>query len=402
MHAGSWKIGRWRLPDVGVTEWLGEQIAKVGGGYAPLTEEGGSSLFGSPSEIKLAQDPYTKEVYRTTYTPPIRRETTTSSEGTGGTGGSVLEVSDEGSSQAKLEEETSRGPSPEELALQAAKSQIESSYQPVFEYLDRLAGYLPEWKTEREKEIESLYGSQLGELETSKQAALSYFPGYREQVRTRSLKDLYQQFRNLLQAGAIRLGAMGAADSAATGAYGALLAKAGARGVTDINRQVAEQLNQINMKEQDVINTFNQQKAQLETWKATEIGKVADWFRSQQGQLEQARTSASGERARALAAAQIDLVNQAISRLNQLDQQARQWDAALREWAINRVDNLQEMKDIYSQLSQWQATPIAQPDLVSQSSLQTPEREAYEWWNPYALARRKEEEKVSQWLKGLV
>jgi len=163
-----------------------------------------------------------------------------------------------------------------------------------------------------------------------------------------------------------------------------------------------EQYNQINMKEQDIINTFNQQKAQLDTWKATEIGKVADWYRTQQQQIEQAKATASGQRAQALAETQTQLVYQALNRLNELDQQARQWDAALREWAINRVDNLEEMKKVYTQLAQWQATPINQPNLLNASSLQTPEQQAYEWWNPYAAAKKREEERISGWLKGLI
>jgi len=390
-------IGSWGLPEFGITEWLGRQIAKIGGGYAPLTSQLGSNLFG-PGTV-YAQEPTSRRVY------PLFSEGGTTITNLGGGGGGQVRGGQLPPSSGERQLSQPRGPSPEELVLQAAKGAVESAYGPIFEYLDRLAGYLPQWKVEREALAEQLYGTQLGELETSKQGALSYFPGYRQEVKEmqgRSLKDLYQQFRNLLQAGGTYLGTMGAADSSAAGAYGALLAKAGARGVTDINRQAMEQYNQINMKEQDIINTFNQQKAQLDTWKATEIGKVDEWYRTQQQQIEQAKATASGQRAQALASAQIELVNQALNRLNELDQQARQWDAALREWAINRVDNLEEMKKIYPQLAQWQATPINQPNLLNASSLQTPEQQAYEWWNPYASAKRKEEERISGWLRGLV
>jgi len=382
-----------------LTSWMPWQKPLSEWNISESLESWGGAPKGSP--FVWVRPAYAAEIQPTQETEITKenKQITDNKKKTGGSG-QILGVSNEGWQPSQPS-----GPSPEELALQAARGAVESAYGPIFEYLDRMAGYLPQWKAEREALAEQLYGTQLGELETSKQSALSYFPGYRQQVKEmqgRSLKDLYQQFRNLLQAGGTYLGTMGAADSSAAGAYGALLAKSGARGVTDINRQAMEQYNQINMKQQDVVNTFNQQKSQLDTWKAGEIGKIADWYQTQQQQIEQAKATASGQRAQALASAQIELVNQALNRLNQLDQQARQWDAALREWAINRVDNLEEMKKIYPQLAQWQATPINQPNLLNASSLQTPEQQAYEWWNPYAAAKRKEEERISGWLKGLI
>lgn len=51
-------IGSWGTRDFGVTEWIGRQVAKLGGGYAGLTADSGSNLFGPPSETRFAQNRY--------------------------------------------------------------------------------------------------------------------------------------------------------------------------------------------------------------------------------------------------------------------------------------------------------------------------------------------------------
>jgi len=294
------------------------------------------------------------------------------------------------------------GPSPEELALQRAKEGFSAAYQPIYDYLNKVAGYLPEWRQEKERELASLYQAQLGELETAKGAALQKLPGYRQQVRqmkATSLRDLYQQMRNMLQAGGVYLGTMGAADSSAAQAYGALLSKAAMRGSADISKQAMSLMNEINMKEQDIINTFNQQKAQLDTWKAGELAKIGEWYRTKQAAINEAKATASQQERLALAAAEQDLVNQAIARINALDQEARQWDAAMQQWAINTLSELDQLKAIYPELARWQPTGITVPQLKGLAGL-GPRESAADWFvNPYARRKREEEERVINWLQ---
>jgi len=260
---------------------------------------------------------------------------------------------------------------------------------------------LPEWKSQKEQELGRLYQSQLGELETSKQAALGKLPAYRQQVsqmRAESIRDLYQQMRNMLRAGGAYLGGVGAGDSSAVQAYGTVLSKAAMRGSADIAKQAMNMMNEINMKEQDIINTFNQQKAQLDTWKAGELAKIADWYREKKAAIDEAKATASQQEQLALAAAEQDVINQALARINALDQQAQQWDVAMQEWAINRLAQIDDLKAQYPELAKWQPTEINVPQLKGLAGL-GPRGSVADWFiNPYALRRRKEEERLKTWL----
>ncbi len=287
------------------------------------------------------------------------------------------------------------GPSPEELALQRAREQFSAAYQPIYEFLDRMAGYLPDWKQQKEGELATLYQSQLGELETAKKGALSKLPAYRQRIRqmkAESVRDLYKQMRNMLQAGGVYLGTYGAADSSAAQAYGTALSKAAMKGSADIAKQAMQLMSEVDLKEQDIINTFNQQKAQLETWKAGELAKVADWFREKKAAIEEAKATATQQERLALAAQEQEIINQALARISALDQQAQQWDAAMQEWAINRLAQIDDLKAQYPQLAQWQPTEISVPQLRGLAGLG--ERGSVADWfvNPYALRRKREEE----------
>jgi len=65
-------IGSWGLPELGITEWIGKKIAKISGGYAPLTSQLGSNLFGIGVGTAYAQEPTTGTIYPTAYTLPTQ------------------------------------------------------------------------------------------------------------------------------------------------------------------------------------------------------------------------------------------------------------------------------------------------------------------------------------------
>ena len=278
---------------------------------------------------------------------------------------------------------------------QQLRGQVESIYQPVFESLDRLAGLLPGWKEEKLGTIGNLYQTQLGELGGAQEAARQRLEGYRGEIRTdqaQNLKALAESMRNWARAGQIQLGSWGAGSSSATPMYQYALAKeAGKRG-TDIARQSSAMFNDLRMKEEDINLAYNQSKSQLDTWKTEQMGAITDWYNTQLSNIEQQKATASGEKARALASAENSLIQEAYNRLLNIQDQAQQWDAAMREWAINRLAGIDDMKMSLGQMANYSPQQIVWNELQGMGSMP---QQSYEAWNPYARKAREEEERFA-------
>lgn len=287
------------------------------------------------------------------------------------------------------------GPGAEEIMRQQLRGQVESIYQPVFESLDRLAGLLPGWKEEKLGTIGNLYQTQLGELGGAQEAARQRLEGYRGEIRAdqaQNLKALAESMRNWARAGQIQLGSWGAGSSSATPMYQYALAKeAGKRG-TDIARQSSAMFNDLRMKEEDINLAYNQSKSQLDTWKTEQMGAITDWYNTQLSNIEQQKATASGERARALASAENSLIQEAYNRLLNIQGQAQQWDAAMREWAINRLAGIDDMKMSLGQMANYSPQQIVWNELQGMGSMP---QQSYEAWNPYARKAREEEERFA-------
>lgn len=287
------------------------------------------------------------------------------------------------------------GPSAEEIMRQQLRGQVESIYQPVFESLDRLAGLLPGWKEEKLGTIGNLYQTQLGELGGAQEAARQRLEGYRGEIRAdqaQNLKALAESMRNWARAGQIQLGSWGAGSSSATPMYQYALAKeAGKRG-TDIARQSSAMFNDLRMKEEDINLAYNQSKSQLDTWKTEQMGAITDWYNTQLSNIEQQKAKASGEKARALASAENSLIQEAYNRLLNIQGQAQQWDAAMKEWAINRLAGIDDMKMSLGQMANYSPQQIVWNELQGMGSMP---QQSYEAWNPYARKAREEEERFA-------
>lgn len=388
--------GSWGTPELGISEWLGKQVAKTAGGAAPLTGQLGSSLFGT--SIAYAQDPYTGEVRPTTYTPttyttPSVKGATTTTTPTQATTGGAVNLPQAPTGETNIN--TPTGPGAEEIMRQQLRGQVESIYQPVFESLDRLAGLLPGWKEEKLGSIANLYQTQLGELGGAQEAARQRLEGYRGEIRAdqaQNLKALAESMRNWARAGQIQLGSWGAGSSSATPMYQYALAKeAGKRG-TDIARQSSAMFNDLRMKEEDINLAYNQSKSQLDTWKTEQMGAITDWYNTQLSNIEQQKATASGEKARALASAENSLIQEAYNRLLNIQDQAQQWDAAMREWAINRLAGIDDMKMQLGQMANYSPQQIVWNELQGMGSMP---QQSYEAWNPYARKAREEEERFA-------
>jgi hypothetical protein len=399
-------IGSWGLPDFGLTERLG---GLLGGGY---TAQGGSNISSNvgsyPTAITNQQQPiqgpglgWGGDVYSPIASPaPSGGGGQTLGVNTGGQASVPTSFPSGGQPSGDPNPQPS-GPSAEELARNAMRGSIENTYSQVFSQLDSMAGMLPDWQKQKQKSIDDLFASQKTEIDTAKEGELGKFGGYREQVATmqgQSIKDLAENMRKLLQAGNIYLGTRGAGDSSAAGMYNYALTKEGNKGRAAILNQANQMYNELNMKQADIENTFNQQIAQLNTWKADQVSQLGDWVNNMKWKIEQAKVGATQEKAQALNQMEMNLMNNALQRLQALDQQATQWGAAMKEWAVNRLASIDDYKMKLGQMGQWSPTQIVQQELQGINAPQQTQGGQDFWLNPYAQARKKEEEQFrSMW-----
>jgi len=289
------------------------------------------------------------------------------------------------------------GPSPEQLALQRAKEGYQKQYEPIFNYLDQLAGNLPQWRQEREGTIDNLYQSQLGELETARGGSMSNLEAQRGNVQTqqaRNVRELSSNLTNMLKAGNVYLGTMGASDSSASPMYAAAMGRAANQGRTDIMRQAQDRYSQIDQAAQQVQNTFQEQKAQLETWKANEVGKLVDWYQTKLQEVQSAKANASAEKQAALNATEQSIIQDSINYLRQLDAQAQQWNNAMQEWAINRMAQLDDAKIQLGQYGNFRPEDITRQELAGLSGLGQGQNAGDFFTNPFLLKRKAEEERL--------
>lgn len=292
----------------------------------------------------------------------------------------------------------SSGPSAEELLRQRLMNSVSSGYDAFINELDKLAGNIGPWLQERKGQLENLFGSQVNELDVSKAGALAKFPGYEQNIRTQkkqSVRDIAENLRNILQAGNTYLGQYGASSSGANTLLKYALGREAGKQTGLVARQAQQMFADLDQKKIDIKNTFDQQRAQLGTWKAEQLGKITDWYNSLKQQIAGQRANAVGEKAQALAAAETQLLQNALSKLSQLEQQANNWEATMKDWAINRYAQIDDMKMKLGQLGQYTPQQIVHNELQGISGIKGPTMAGgYSPTNPYYLLKKKKEEEV--------
>jgi len=239
---------------------------------------------------------------------------------------------------------------------------INSQWDSVFGYLDKVSGYLPEQYDLQKGQIENLATGQQQQLEGQKQQADQKIEGYRTEVKDNqesSLRDLAQNMRNQYQAGNIYLGANGAGNSSATDRYAFALQKAGNKTRSNVLLGTNKQLNDLNLKAADVDTTFNTQMNQLGTWKNDKLAELGLWYNDQKQQLDYQRANASGQKAQALANLDAQLYNTAVSRLGQIESAAQNWQQAVTQWKLDRSAQLQDQIAYYSGASAYNPSAVS-------------------------------------------
>jgi hypothetical protein len=318
--------GSWGTPELGITENIAKVIAKVSGGAVPLTEQLGSSLFGAPPAY--AQEPDTGQVTSTVPTsyprtssgydqpagPPIPddfgKTTTTTDSGDGGGGG------DGGSGDRPA------GPSPEELAEQQKRSQLQdiaNRIQQMRDIAQRNIGQARGVRDEVVGNIGNTFTNLRSQAEGRRDTALDTLG--QEDV---GVQNLYgraggtarRAMESALTRNRMAARAMNRLDSSFYDDRQAGVVEGGRQAVSDLAQEEAGKRAAIDTRKTETENWFEQQASTIEQEEAT--------LKSQAEQEYQNQVNAASDMERAygidsLAAAE-QAQNEFQSKLNQIDQ----------------------------------------------------------------------------------
>jgi len=285
-------------------------------------------------------------------------------------------------------------------ALNALRNSVNTQYDQVFAVLDEMAGRIPQQRAEREANLANLYNAQQNEINTAMQGSLGALDASRANVKAnqvQSVRDLQDNLRKMLQAANIQLGIGGAGDSSAANMYAYALSKQAGRGSADISNQASRQYAAIDAQAQQIRATADDQLAKLETWKATNLDNIVVDTQNRLDNIQAQKANATGQRAAALTSAEQSIINNALTQLQKIGDQATQWQQALTAWTLDRMATLDDAKLQISGLGKYDVADIVANELKGLGNLTSnpATSSSLYGYNPYSPLKKQYENFLS-------
>ncbi len=342
--------------------------AGIVGSFANLPEFGVSEAKASGDVLGTNTYDYSTAQSYPISSPSQGLPTGGSTGGTGGGGGSFDDIynkyyqgwgrteaeRDYAANPNKFSGTQSSGPSYEDIM----RSQIDSGYNSYFSELDNMLGGLDAQRQAQENIANNSFNSNVTDLGLQRTQNLNELGTQErktEESQVKTLKDISNNIRNLMQAGNTYLGARGAGDSSAVNQYGYALTKLGSQQRGDVMGQTRQIMSDINDRKSRLDNVFMQEKNRLTVEKDNAIQGVASWFADAQNQLRQAKAQGQLAKSADLQTLTTNLYNQAVQQLANIQTQTAQRQAQLESWALNNSKSLAEAKANLAGIAQYSA-----------------------------------------------
>jgi len=272
----------------------------------------------------------------------------TAPSGGGDTGGGIV---DTGGGDGGGNNGGNTGPSAEELARQQYESQvrgdINSGYDAYTASLnDQLNGLGGQVDTQNQI-VDNQLSTGLGDLGLQYQQGQDQFGNQRGEVASNQKannKSLDENLRNLFMAGNVYLGSRGAGDSSAANQYAYALTKEGNKARGDQMTQSAKSIAEIQGRETNLKNIFDTETTKLKKEADTKKLGVVQWFQDAQQQIKSAIASGQLNRSTDLANLSKSLLDQAMTRLQQVQTDATNKQNSLITWAENNSSTINQLK----------------------------------------------------------
>lgn len=393
---GTWSIGGFKLPDLGITEWLlGGNTGKASWINNPnvykaigTTPQEYANTLSTNKLYSNYQQGTGFNPYGPTITSTSKSTTQTNNTNTGRGGAPSVNSRGEklvgyNANGDPIYSGGNTGPSPQDEYYNRIRSNIESGFNQYLSNLDRLAGLVPQMQQEQQGYLGQQFESMLGQLGTEKQAAEKQLETYKQDVQTRKqvgMEEIAQNLRNLMKTTGMQLGAMGAGSSSASQVIAPYaLAKQGSRAQAQVIKGANDQLAELDRKMIDVQKTYDTQKSQIEQWKAEKMAEISNTYNDLKFKIEQAKANAPLDKMNALNNLDQTLLQNALQMANYYEQTANQYKMGLDQWVRDRVSQLQNFKIQLSQSANFNPVELTYDAL---RGLQGQPQASYEFYNP--------------------
>ena len=378
MATGNWNVFGYNLPEFGITEKFGGNTNSLQTGYKANSGPTNNNLS------SLNSGGNSGSVLGSSAPSPIR---TFQSSGGGSSSGGNTNISSNGMSESDYQKELDR-------QRDKTRDAIKDRAGSYLKDLDRLAGFLPQYEQEDTQFVNQNFDLSLNNLTQAKEGSLNKLDTSRGQVRERkaqSIADLQQDLRNQMNATNMRLGAMGAGNSSAAEIMAPYAyAKLGTQARTQLQNQSNSQLADLDMKEQDVIVTYDTEKTRVEQEKIDALNNIKSYYRDRFLQIENAKSQVRDSEKASLENLQMSLLDDARNRLAQVQAYTLQRNAELESWVRNRTAQLQDMRIQLGQMGDYDVEDLVRMSMPGVSA-NVGGSEDYQY-NPLALMRKRNEE----------
>lgn len=229
--------------------------------------------------------------------------------------------------------------------LNDAKSSINRNYDALYKQLDSQAGFVDSDRQALVDQINSLYGSQQGDLDFAQQQSSTGLDRNAQQVQQRqadSFQTLSDSLRNLRTANQRQIGALGAGDSSANGQLDYALGRVNAQQATQISKQANDLLAQIDQKRQDLLNTRNDQQRKLDTWKTQNLQQINRDIAQRLEDIHQSRLNANRQQQAALDDAEAKVKQQGMAALQNIAAQSQNYAGVIDSHFSQNADFLSQ------------------------------------------------------------
>lgn len=335
---GTWGIGGWKLPDLGISEKLGIGTPNPNRSMTfPVNVQNGQiqgipvSSYNTPTPTKITTNNAVKTNYGSGYT-----------------------ATPSNTAQPYIDQVNQNTSDYNGL--------IDQDYNNAINYLGQQEQGLRSQADIAQQEIGTGFQSAINQLGQEQSTATS---GVQSQLSTgekesqSALQQARDMFRQTQQNNIAQLSAAGLSSSSVNEALAERLGVETARRIYSVTGSLSE-IRQNAVKEMArIADYYQQKKSNLEQVKATEISKIQSALVQGLNQINYSRAVATADKAKA----RFDLLSNAQQQVASIQQQAQQFEQSLKTWANEKSTNL---NNIYSN-PDWLNQFTAQKSVLEQT-----------------------------------
>lgn len=350
---GDGHIGSWGLPDYGWTEKI---AAKLGKGYMPQTNDGGSNLLdfvGSKPTTQwqtpggaIIRDPGVVLGKSDINTAPATQNNTNTNkpQGPGGGGGDFMQFYqgwDPGSALADFKAQyggdinklmAAKGAGGGGFGYEDQSGMISEMYEPFMQELNKITGFIDQNKINQLGNIDQDYLGTKGLISQEETDLLGNISSQGESLEKgerSAYADAVRAYNNLIQQGLSRYGT----GSSAGGAISELVGQEFMRNVGKMKDTVLEGKNQLAVEGTKVKSYVSQKMVDLDKWKRDAVTLVNENFQNKMYEIAMRKGELEANKTRD----KIALLQQTIDGARAIQQRDMEFKNNLASFAVEQM-----------------------------------------------------------------